>query len=127
LRQILIQLSNREQLFLAAIGDLMMLIKNMTEGRVADSYATGCVGEIATEMSIQLDLKAEELAWLLAFMSAGTSMSLADPPPAAAPPAAGATSEPSSPDGVDDPPAEHPGGGFEVPSGNYGSLGGLTY
>jgi hypothetical protein len=121
------QLTNREQFLMSIISDLMMLIKQMDEGRVANSYATGCVGEAVTAMSDNLGLEYDEIAWLLAFLSAGPAMSESASPPVTAPPAAGEASDPPLADESRSSAAEHPNGGSEASSASYGRTGGLTY
>jgi hypothetical protein len=121
------QLTNREQYLMSIISDLMMLIKEMDEGRVANSYAIGCVTEAVTAMSDNLALEYDELAWLLAFLSAGPAMSESAPPPAEAPPEAGEASGPPPADEPASSAAEHPNGGSEASSASYGRTGGLTY
>jgi hypothetical protein len=127
LRLILQRMTNREQFFLSMISDLMMLIKQMDEGRVANSFATGCVGEVVTTISEALGLEYDEVGWLLAFLSAGPAMSGPTSPPAAAPPAAGEAPEPPADEHADEVPFEHPDGGYEGLNASYGRTGGLTY
>lgn len=127
LRSILRQLTNREQFLLSIISDLMLLIKNMDEGRVANSFANGSVAQAVTDLSEDLRISTHEVAWVLAFLSAGPAMSESAPPPAEAPPEAGEASGPPPADEPASSAAEHPNGGSEASSASYGRTGGLTY